>query len=74
MVEVQGLQTDTERADISVHAERVEVSGESTFFYSRAPHALLQALEARPGLRSCTDPLTSRMSSEVHRPEIREAA
>jgi lipooligosaccharide transport system ATP-binding protein len=29
----------------------VEVSGESTFFYSRAPHALLQALEARSGLR-----------------------
>ena len=51
VVEVQGLQTDSERADIAMHADRVEVSGESTFFYSRAPHALLQALEARPGLR-----------------------
>jgi lipooligosaccharide transport system ATP-binding protein len=37
-------------------AERVEVSGETVFFYTHAVHPLLQALEDQPGLRTLHRP------------------
>jgi hypothetical protein len=33
---------------LAAHAERVETSGETVFFYTRHARTLLQALEARP--------------------------
>ena len=38
------------------HAERVETSGETVFFYTRQARALLQALEGHPGLRTLHRP------------------
>jgi len=41
---------------LAAHAERVETSGETVFFYTRQARALLQALEAHPGLRTLHRP------------------
>ncbi|MBS0403496.1 MAG: ATP-binding cassette domain-containing protein [Proteobacteria bacterium] len=41
---------------LAAHAERVETSGETVFFYTRQARALLQALEGHPGLRTLHRP------------------
>ena len=41
---------------LAAHAERVETSGETVFFYTRHARALLQALEGHPGLRTLHRP------------------
>ena len=58
VVEVYGqgalaLQTDTE---LTRHAARVEVSGETLFFYTANAAPLLSALQAHPGLRTLHRP------------------
>ena len=45
---------------LAAHAERVEQSGDTVFFYTHNAHALLQALQAHPQLRT------------LHRPAILE--
>ena len=44
------------RSPLADHAERVETSGETVFFYTRHAHALLRALEAYPQLRTLHRP------------------
>lgn len=41
---------------LAEHAERVETSGETVFFYTRQARPLLQALEAQPQLRTLHRP------------------
>ena len=41
---------------LAAHAQRVETSGETVFFYTRHARALLQALEAHPQLRTLHRP------------------
>ena len=41
---------------LQAHAARVEVSGETVFFYTANARPLLAALEARPGLRTLHRP------------------
>ena len=41
---------------LKARAARVEVSGETVFFYTRVAHPLLAALEAHPGLRTLHRP------------------
>ena len=41
---------------LAAHAERVETSGETVFFYTRRAHALLAALQAHPALRTLHRP------------------
>jgi len=41
---------------LAAHAERVETSGETVFFYTRHARTLLQALEGHPGLRTLHRP------------------
>ena len=43
-------------AALAALAARVEVSGETVFFYTRVAHPLLAALEAHPGLRTLHRP------------------
>ena len=43
-------------APLAAHAQRVETSGETVFFYSRQARALLLALEAHPQLRTLHRP------------------
>jgi lipooligosaccharide transport system ATP-binding protein len=43
-------------ADLHTHAQRVERSGETAFFYTRDARSLLNALASRPGLRSLHRP------------------
>ena len=43
-------------APLAAHAQRVETSGETVFFYTRHARALLQALEGHPGLRTLHRP------------------
>ena len=57
VVEVYGngaLQLAT--SPLAAHAQRVETSGETVFFYTRHARALLQALEAHPQLRTLHRP------------------
>jgi lipooligosaccharide transport system ATP-binding protein len=44
------------RSPLADHAERVETSGETVFFYTRHARALLRALEAYPQLRTLHRP------------------
>ena len=44
------------QSDLTAHAERVETSGETVFFYTRQARALLQALQAHPQLRTLHRP------------------
>ena len=44
------------QSDLTAHAERVETSGETVFFYTRHARPLLQALEAHPQLRTLHRP------------------
>ena len=41
---------------LAAHAERVEQSGDTVFFYTHNAHALLQALQAHPQLRTLHRP------------------
>jgi lipooligosaccharide transport system ATP-binding protein len=41
---------------LAAHAQRVEVSGETVFFYTQNAHALLAALESRLDLRTLHRP------------------
>ena len=54
-VDGQGALALAESA-LAAHAERVERSGETVFFYTRHARALLQALEAHPQLRTLHRP------------------
>ena len=58
MVEVYGVGALAlaQDAALAALAARVEVSGETVFFYTRDAHPLLAALEAHPGLRTLHRP------------------
>jgi lipooligosaccharide transport system ATP-binding protein len=45
-----------QNSPVAAHAARVEVSGETVFFYTRDATALLQALHAYPQLRTLHRP------------------
>ena len=47
---------DLQNSPLAQHAARVEVSGETVFFYTRDASALLQALQAYPQLRTLHRP------------------
>ena len=61
VVEVYGLEhvaaaQALAQSELAALAARVEVSGETVFFYTRGAHALLAALESRPALRTLHRP------------------
>lgn len=57
VVEVYGSDTQTlAQGALRSLAQRVEVSGDTVFFYTQTAHTLLQALSAFPGVRSLHRP------------------
>jgi lipooligosaccharide transport system ATP-binding protein len=52
----QGALTLQSDADLTRHAARVEVSGETLFFYTANAAPLLAALQNHPGLRTLHRP------------------
>ena len=57
MVEVYGGDTQAlAHGELSALAQRVEVSGDTVFFYTQTAQALMQALSAYPGVRSLHRP------------------
>jgi len=57
VVEVYGSNpAELAQGPLAAHAQRVEVSGETVFFYTQNAHALLAALESRLDLRTLHRP------------------
>jgi lipooligosaccharide transport system ATP-binding protein len=57
VVEVYGGDTQAlSQGDLRAHAQRIEVSGDTVFFYTQTAQPLLQALLAYPGVRSLHRP------------------
>jgi lipooligosaccharide transport system ATP-binding protein len=57
VVEVYGGDTQAlSQGDLRSHAQRIEVSGDTVFFYTQTAQPLLQALSAYPGVRSLHRP------------------
>jgi lipooligosaccharide transport system ATP-binding protein len=57
VVEVYGGDTQSlAHGELSAQAQRVEVSGDTVFFYTQTAQALLQSLSAYPGVRSLHRP------------------
>ncbi len=57
VVEVYGGDTQAlSQGALRAHAQRIEVSGDTVFFYTQTAQPLLQALSAYPGVRSLHRP------------------